>query len=251
VQTKLGKTPIRRRGRTASLLSLLAVALLAAACQTLPPNSLAIHDSSRWEEDIARLEARSAERTPPANPIVFVGSSSIRLWTNLNAHFPGLPVVNLGFGGSQLADVCNYADRLIAPYRPRQVVIYGGGNDINACKKPEAVFGDFVALVTRLRAALPEARLSFISVGVSPSRWQQAEKVMQLNRLIEPYCRRHQIDFINVVPLMLGPDGLPKPDIYVNDRLHLNEKGYTLWRDAVSPFLQRDRAGEKEAAAGN
>jgi lysophospholipase L1-like esterase len=169
---------------------------------------------------------------------VFVGSSSIRLWETLAADFPGLPVVNRGFGGSQIADSVNLAERVILAYHPRQVVVYAGGNDIHAGKRPEVVYGDFVALMTKLRASLPGARLAYISSAPSPSRWAEVEKVKRLNSLAEAYCRDHRIDFIDVFPRMLGADGQPKPDVYVSDRLHLNAKGYGLWREAVGPFLR-------------
>jgi len=174
---------------------------------------------------------------PPENPIVFVGSSSVRLWKTLAQDFPGRPVVNRGFGGSQLADIYNYAERIVIPYNPRQVVIYSGGNDINAGKDPEVVFGDMVATVSRLRKALPKTRISVASIAPSPSRWAQVEKVRVYNGLAEKYCARNGIDFINVFPLMLGPDGQPLPDIYVADRLHLNAKGYAIWAKAFEPYL--------------
>jgi lysophospholipase L1-like esterase len=148
-----------------------------------------------------------------------------------------LPLVNRGFGGSQLADSANFADRIITPYAPRQVVIYAGGNDINAGKSPEIVYGDFVALVSKIRAHMPHARIAFISSAPNPSRWAQVEKVKQLNSLVETYCHRHHLMFIDVFPLMLGSDGQPKPDIYVADRLHMNPKGYAIWQKAVEPYL--------------
>lgn len=214
------------------------LALLAAGCRSVVPNTLATHDSSRWEKEIAAFEAADRTNPPPRDCIVFVGSSSIRLWTNLTADFPNLPVINRGFGGSQLADSVWFADRIIIPYHPQQVVIYAGGNDINAGKEPELVYGDFVALVTKLHTALPEARLAYISSAPNPRRWVQVEKVKRLNALAEAFCRRHHITFINVFPLMLGPDGQPKPDIYVADRLHMNPKGYAIWKTAVAPVLR-------------
>jgi lysophospholipase L1-like esterase len=159
------------------------------------------------------------------------------LWKTLAADFPGKPVVNHGFGGSQLADSVHYAERVIVAARPAQVVIYAGGNDINAGKDPDLVYGDFVALVTKIRAALPRARIAYISSAPNPARWAQAEKVKRLNSLVADYCAKHDIAFINVFPLMLGPDGQPKPDIFVADRLHMNEKGYAIWREAVAPYL--------------
>ncbi len=167
-----------------------------------------------------------------------MGSSSIRLWKSLGADFPGFPVVNHGFGGSQLADSVKFADRIITPCQPRQVVIYAGGNDINAGKDPEVVYGDFVALVTRIRGRLPKADIAYIASAPNPRRWSQVEKVKRLNSLVERYCRLQGITFINVFPLMLGPDGQPKPDIFVEDRLHMNAKGYAIWREAVAPCLR-------------
>ena len=222
----------------AMMLGVTLALLLVAGCKTAPPNSLATHNSSRWEKDMAAFEAGDKTNPPPRDCIVFVGSSSIKRWTNLAADFPGFPVVNRGFGGSQLADSANFAKRIVTPYRPRRVVIYAGGNDINAGKSPEVVYGDFVALATKIHAALPRARIAFISSAPSPSRWKQIEKIRRFNALTEAYCRRHGIDFINVAPLMLGPDGEPKPDIFVADRLHMNEKGYAIWIKAVTPYLK-------------
>ena len=212
--------------------------LLLAGCHTPPQNTLATHDSSRWQKDIATFQAMDVTNRPPADCIVFVGSSSIRLWKTLAQDFPGLPVVNRGFGGSQLADSVNYAEVIITPYHPRQVVIYAGGNDIKAGKAPELVFGDFVALVKKIRALAPQAKIAYISSAPNPARWAQVEEVRKLNSLVKAYCQRHSCTFIDVFPLMLGADGLPKPDIYVADRLHMNTNGYAIWREAVGPHLK-------------
>jgi lysophospholipase L1-like esterase len=213
------------------------VLCIGAGCKTVPPNTLATHDSKQWEREISAFEAQDKTNKPPKGCIVFVGSSSIRFWTNLHEAFPNFPVINRGFGGSQLADSVRFADRIITPYEPRQVIIYAGGNDINAGKSPDLVYGDFVALVSRLRAELPRARIAYISSALNPKRWEQAGKVRRLNSLVQGYCKRNSMDFINVVPLMLGPEGLPKPEIFVADRLHMNQKGYAIWIDAVRPYL--------------
>lgn len=212
--------------------------LLGTGCRNTPPNSLATHNSARWEKEIAAFEASDHTNPPPKGCIVFVGSSSIRRWTNLVADFPGFPVVNRGFGGSQLADSVNFADRIVTPYAPRQVVIYAGGNDINAHKDPDLVYGDLVALVRKIRARVPGVQIAFISSAPNPRRGAQVEKVKRLNSLAETYCRHHRLTFINVFPFMLGPDGQPKPDIFVQDRLHMNAKGYAIWREAVLPCLK-------------
>lgn len=211
-------------------------------CETIPPNSLATHNSSRWEKDIAAFEAQDLTNRPPAGCIVFTGSSSIRLWKSLASDFPGMQTVNRGFGGSELADLVHYAPRIIAPYQPRQVVVYSGGNDINAGKSPETVFADFVAVVGAIRKAAPSAKVAYISSGPNPARWKQVASVQKLNGLISAYCERHGHDFIHVAPLMLGADGLPKPGIYATDRLHLNANGYAIWRSAVVPHLVPPRS---------
>lgn len=220
-----------------SLCVWLALGLVAGCQHTPPPNSLATHNASRWEKDMAAFDAADRTNPPPTGGIVFVGSSSIRMWKSLAQDFPQHQVINRGFGGSQLADAVFHADRAILRYQPRQVVIYSGGNDLNAKKAPEVVYGDFVALTAKIRAALPQARIAYISIAGSPSRWAQVEQVRKTNSLIERHCRRHGMDFINTFPLMLGPDGLPKPDIFLKDNLHMNERGYAIWREAVRPFL--------------
>jgi lysophospholipase L1-like esterase len=211
--------------------------LASTGCVSLPANSLGRHNASKWQSAIAQFEAGDRTNLPPRDCIVFTGSSYIKRWTNLVADFPGLPVVNRGFGGCQLADVYAYADRIIIRYAPRQVVMYAGGNDINSGKPPEIVFGDFVALMTKLQTALPRAKLVFISCPPSPKRWAQTDKIKRVNGLIADYCRHHDIVFVNTFPLMLGTDGRPRPDIYVADQLHMNAAGYSLWREAVAPVL--------------
>ena len=233
------KPPLPRARLPAFAFALFAAAaVFTTGCQTAPKNSLATHDSARWENVIAAYEASDKTNPPPKNSIVFVGSSSILRWKSLAEDFPGLPVVNRGFGGSQLADSVNFAERIVIPYAPRQVVVYAGGNDLNAHKPPEIVYGDFVALMEKLRAHLPRARLAFISSAPNLQRWAQVAQVERMNALAAAYCRRHRMTFINVFPLMLGPDGHPKPDIFVEDGLHMNAKGYAIWKQAIAPHLK-------------
>ena len=222
-----------------SLFALLFVCLLASGCKHVPPsNSLASHDSSKWEKDIRKFEEADRTAPPPQGGIEFVGSSSIRLWKTLQQDFPDKPVFNRGFGGSQLADAVNYADRIIIPYAPRQVVIYAGANDVDAGKPAELVYGDFVALVTKIRRALPGTQITFIALSPNPARWSQLDRIREVNRRVADYCRKHDMVFIDTFSLMLGEDGLPKPDIFVADRLHMNAEGYAIWREAIALYLR-------------
>ena len=199
-------------------------------------------DPGRFAADIAAFEAADKTNPPPKNAILFIGSSSILRWTTLARDFPGHQVINRGFGGSHLADSVFYFDRIVAPYQPRIIVLYAGSNDLNAGKTPEEVFDDFKAFANEVRAALPAARLDYISIGISPSRWNDLQKVRKTNRLIRDYISQDdRLEFIDVLPAMLGPDGRPKPDIYVSDRLHMNAKGYSIWQSIIGPYLDKQR----------
>jgi hypothetical protein len=226
------------RIHTIAILAGVSCWLATAGCASLPANSIATHDPSRWQGEIAAYERADATNPPPRGCIVFAGASYIQKWgPRLATDFPGMQVIDRGFGGCELADVYDYADRIIIPYSPREVVIYAGGNDIAFGLRPEIVYGDFVALVSKLRHAMPKARLVFISLPPSPSRLADTRKFKQVNDLIAVYCQAQGISFVNTFALMLGPDGRPLPGIYAPDRLHLNAKGYDLWRDAVKPYL--------------
>lgn len=223
--------------RTFTFIAVASVGLAIVGCASAPPNSIATHDALKWRNEIAAFARSDATNPPPRGCIVFSGSSYIRKWTTLATDFPGMRAVNRGFGGCHLADVYDYADQIIIPYAPREVVIYAGGNDIDAGMSPQLVFGDFVALMTKLHHTLPKAKLVFISCPPSPKRWSETEKIKTVNALIAGYCQQHGITFVNTFPLMLGADGLPRAEIYVEDHLHMNAKGYTIWRDAVAPVL--------------
>ena len=191
-----------------------------------------------FENEILAFEASDRTNPPPKDAILFIGSSSIRLWKTLASDFPKHKVINRGFGGSQIIDSVNYADRIIFPYRPRHIVLYAGGNDINGGKSPDQVFADYKAFVTKVHSALPKTRITYISIAPNPARWAQVEKVKAANHSIAEHVKSDsRLGFINVFPEMLGADGQPKPDIYVEDRLHMNAKGYELWKGIVGKYL--------------
>ena len=193
----------------------------------------------RWQGAVAALEKEDAIKAPPANPIVFIGSSSIVRWNSLAADFPDLPVMNRGFGGSEMFDSVTFAHRTVLPYKPRQVVVYAGGNDINAGKSADRIFADYRTLVTQIHAELPDTRISFISVAGNPKRWSQIEIVRAVNAKVAEHVKSDpRLDYIDVHTAMLGPDGKPLPDIFVSDQLHMNEKGYSIWKGLVRPHLK-------------
>ena len=210
----------------------------------LPLVATAVADEktfAKWEKEIAAFEAADRESPPPKGAILFIGSSSIRMWETLAKDFPEHRVINRGFGGSQIVDATQFADRIVIPYAPRQIILYSGGNDINAGKSPEQVLADLEAFVAKVRSALPETEIAYIAIAGNPARWTQVEKVEEANALIERFTREQpRLKFIDVFPHMLGTDGLPRPEIFVEDRLHMNAEGYKLWRELIRPHLSAE-----------
>jgi lysophospholipase L1-like esterase len=193
--------------------------------------------ADRWEKDITAFEDQDRKVPPRAGGNVFVGSSSIRMW-KLGPGFPKHVAINRGFGGSQLGDSVRYAERIVIPYKPRVVVVYAGDNDLNAGKTPEAVFADYRAFRDKIHAALPETKIVFIAIKPSPSRWKLHEKALEANRLIrEEIAQGKHQNFIDVWTPMLGEDGMPRPELFLKDNLHMNETGYEIWNKLVEPQL--------------
>ncbi len=194
---------------------------------------------NRYDAQISQFEEQDRQNPPPKDAVLFLGSSSIRRWQDLADDFPDLQVINRGFGGSRIADSIHFLDRIVIPYRPRLIVFYAGENDIAGGLTPEQVFEDYKEFVTRVRRALPRTRIAFVSLKPSPSRAKHLEAFRQANELIRQYTTTHRrLSFIDVFTPMLGPDGQPRPELFVADRLHLNRQGYDLWKTIIAEHLK-------------
>ncbi|RUL87680.1 GDSL-type esterase/lipase family protein [Tautonia sociabilis] len=205
----------------------------ARAGQDAPPDP----DPSRFSKEIEAFELADRQRPPSPGGILFVGSSSIRRW-DLEASFPEIEVTNRGFGGSQLSDAIHFADRIIAPHRPRLIVLYEGDNDINAGKSAERVRDDLLRLADRCRSIAPEATLIVLSIKPSPARADLWPEMQRANALFKRLAAEHdRIDFVDVASPLLGPGGEMRPELYVEDELHLNDLGYAQWAEVLRPIL--------------
>jgi lysophospholipase L1-like esterase len=214
-------------------ISLLLTGGIALADETPKPAAAA----SKWEMDIAAFEEQDRKSPPEPGGIVFYGSSSIRLW-DVKKSFPGLPTINRGFGGSQMADAVQFARRAVTPLKPRTIVLYEGDNDLAANKTPQQVAADFEALMKIIRRDLPDARLIVIGCKPSPARWKLIDKQRQLNRLLADRCAKDEhATFLDVESPMLNPDGLPRDELFREDKLHLTDAGYELWTSLLAPLL--------------
>ncbi|MDG2526320.1 SGNH/GDSL hydrolase family protein [Stenotrophomonas sp. HITSZ_GD] len=226
--------------RTCALLLLLAAPLVQARAPAPAPRIPEQVSNPDWEGDIARFQALDAQQPPPKGAVLFVGSSSIRFWDSLATDFPGQPVINRGFGGSEVRDSTWYADRIVIPYAPRLVVFYAGDNDLNAGRTPQQVRDDFLAFVARVRRDLPKTRIAYISIKPSPSRAQLMPQIAEANRLIRQASQRlKDVDFLDIYTPMLGADGQPRPELFREDMLHMKPAGYAIWREVVAPELAR------------
>jgi lysophospholipase L1-like esterase len=193
----------------------------------------------QWEKDIAAFEAKDKTSPPPQNEIVFVGSSTIRMWKTAEA-FPDLKVINRGFGGSEIADSVKYADRIILPHKPRIVVVFAGGNDINGGKTPEKVADDFKALVAKIHGALPRTKVYYLSLFPNVKRRAQDEKCAKVNELIQAFTKTDErLGYVDTASKMRAADGGPRPELLRDDGLHLNDDGYKIWNEIVGSVLRK------------
>ena len=231
---------------------LAAAALLAAAASfdvaaaSAPPTAVAAPATapSRWQAAFDRFAADDALHPHPPGGVLFVGSSSIRLWNDLEDQFGNLPVViKRGFGGSQLSDCVKHLSRLVLRYQPKTVLVYAGDNDLAAGTAPQEVLRRFVAFVDGVRAALPDTRIAYISIKPSPARVALLPEIRKTNALIRDYAdQAPNVDYIDVYRPMLGADGLPRRELFRDDSLHLNADGYALWKRVIAPHLDARQA---------
>ena len=190
--------------------------------------------------EIQAFKIEDSLNPPPQHAILFTGSSSFRKWTDVQAYFPGYKIINRGFGGSTLPDVIYYANDIIFPYHPKQIVIYCGENDFAADSTlpADSVFERFKTLYKLIRAKMKDVPIAFVSIKPSPSRRQYWSKMIESNTMIKDYLSKQQhASFINVYDLMLNSYNEPKPEIFLSDSLHMNKKGYAIWQKAIQPYL--------------
>lgn len=194
----------------------------------------------RWAKELRAFAAADKTNPPPRDAVLFIGSSSIRLWTNVAQAFPEHKVINRGFGGSQVADSVAFVDRIVTPYQPRLILLYAGDNDIAGGKTPETVLSDFKAFVGKIHAALPGTRIAYIAIKPCLAREKFLEQVKTANRLIREYCGTDErLLFADVFTPMLNPEGRPRADLCVKDMLHLNAQGYALWASVLRPIVDK------------
>jgi lysophospholipase L1-like esterase len=193
----------------------------------------------RFGKEIDAFKHADHVQPPAKDAIVFVGSSSFRMWKDLQEDFPGHLVINRGFGGSSLPHVIENADDIIFAYEPKQVVIYCGENDfMTDTVTTEIVAERFKTLFSLLRKQLPRAKITFVSMKPSPSRQRLMSEMAAANASIRDFLnKQRRTSYVNIWDPMLDEQGAPRPELFLKDMLHMNEKGYAIWQKALEPHL--------------
>lgn len=195
-------------------------------------------DPSRFEKDIQAFEAESKVVPPPQGAIVGIGSSSMRMWTAIQEDLAPLMIIHRGFGGSMMNDALYFADRIVLPYRPRAVLLYEGDNDAAIGIPPEKIRETFDAFVTKIHQALPNTRIYVIAIKPSILRWNIWGTMQRANELLKAACDADTLlTFIDIATPMLDEKQEPKSGIFLGDNLHMNEKGYKIWKETIRPVL--------------
>lgn len=201
-------------------------------------SSLYAQDPTRFKDEIKTLKSKVYNFRQGEEVYLFTGSSSIRKWGNIPEYFPGKNIINNGFGGSQMSDLLHYSKDLILKYNPTKVFIYEGDNDLGSKKTSEEVLSTTKVLVGQIEAKLPKAEIIIISPKPSLSRWALKEKYLELNSVLKKYCEsKSNLSFADVWFPMLNKEGEPIEDIFVEDGLHMNSKGYDIWAKVLKKFL--------------
>ncbi len=225
-------------------LNTLAFSALFAASSIAEPSTPSVqaipHHFEKWEKDVAAFEKNDALSPPPKQAVLFVGASTIVKWKPLAEDFKGTIVLNRGFGGNEIADSTHFAERMIFPYEPKMIFLRAGGNDIHAGRSADEVFGDFKAFVAKVRERLPDVPIAYIALSPSLARWNEREAGDKMNGMISNFVKQEKnLLFVDDSKITLGADGQPRPELFVEDRLHFNEAGYKLLAEAVRPYLPK------------
>ena len=194
---------------------------------------------ARWQSSLDAFALNDKQQRPASDGVLFVGSSTIRLWSHLSQDFRQVPVLlNRGFGGSTMRDCNALVRELVIQYKPRHVMVYAGDNDLAEGRTPEGVLRSFQNFVRSVRTELPDTRISYISIKPSPLRLALLPQIRQTNALLASYVQTlPNARYIDIFNPMLTADGLPRPELFLADRLHLNEAGYRLWQSVIATDL--------------
>lgn len=202
--------------------------------------SAAQHKERAFQKDIDAFVRQDSLQAPPDQPVLLIGSSSFTYWKDVQAAFPGNKILNRGFGGSSLTDLIYFAPQVLFAYHPSQIIIYCGENDIAAtpAASPKEVLARFKTLFRLIRQKWADVPVIYVSIKPSPARWQLEQQFVEANRRISAYLQhKKKAVFLDVHSHMLDSLGHTRPELYISDRLHMNQEGYNIWKNLLFPLL--------------
>jgi lysophospholipase L1-like esterase len=192
-----------------------------------------------FEEEVNKRAKEIDDSGWVKGSVVFTGSSSVRMWNNLQEQFPNVAIINSAFGGSTADNLLIHLEKTVLRFEPSKVFIYEGDNDINDGQEVSMIMNNLDELVKKIHTAYPNTIVNLIAAKPSPSRWEKKTSYLALNDLIRQYATTHdKVNIVNVWNIMLNEVGKPRVDIFTEDDLHMNEKGYALWKEVFTPFMQ-------------
>jgi len=204
--------------------------------------SASVFAQNPFEREIVAYEKQDSISMPKKGQILFLGSSSFRLWKNFDADMKGIPAFNRGFGGSTLKDALYYFDRMVVKYQPSWIFMYEGDNDIAKGESPEFIRDEFIDFSTRLKKVLPKTKLVFVAARPSLARTANLQKQRELNSLIQTVVKEQKgLYYLDMHNPFFNADGSLMQDIFVADKLHLNEKGYQIFADQIKNFIKTNK----------
>mgnify|MGYP001028435298 CR=1 FL=1 len=207
-------------------------------CSLLAIN-LHAQDPTRFNTQIEQLVSKEYNLDPGKELLLFTGSSSIRMWTDIQEYFPDYNVINNGFGGSHFSDLIFFYNKVIIPHKPHMLFIYEGDNDIASKKKPRMIEKEVKFLVSKIRRDLPGTRVVLISPKPSIVRWDLRKEYQALNKKLKRLVHRtDMVEFADVWNAMLDEKGIVMQDVFIEDNLHMNKKGYDIWAKVLSGFVK-------------
>jgi lysophospholipase L1-like esterase len=222
----------------ASLIAALAVTGCSGVCLAQQPAD-AFDKSARWEATIAAFEEKDRLENTPKRHILFTGASSVRRW-DLNASYPEWKPINRGYGGSFLAETTHFAGRAIIKHEPQVIVIYSGENDINRGRDPVDFMREVEKFERVIHAKLPKTTIVFLAIKPSRPRIHLIEPMRAVNRMVKEMSERTAyFEFVDTFTPLLGADGMPRTELYIEDQIHLNRDGYKLWEAVLTPMLKK------------
>ena len=192
---------------------------------------------NRFIDEIEAFEIWDSKNSYPKNSFLFVGSSSIRFWKTSLA-FPEVQIINRGFGGSEISDINYFYNKIVRPYAAKKILLYAGDNDIARGKTVDQVFEDYLEFVTKVQSDFPETKIAFISIKPSKSRWDKWPKMKKVNAMVKNYSEEQdKLEYVDLASPLINSEGELK-NVFIQDGLHLNQFGYSLWKKALASSLK-------------